>query len=180
VAGAIYSGIGMVLTLLIPLRKVLKLEHMMTDYHFDNLGKLTLLTGSILFYAYAMEYFVAWYSGNAFEQATFWRRAFGPMWWAGWSMIICNAFVSQLLWFGRSGPISRALHHLVFVNLGMWFERFVPSPVARPALPPLRLAGSRGPGRTGNPDSDRSDGSGCASCSSPGRSRSWPSRKSRK
>jgi Ni/Fe-hydrogenase subunit HybB-like protein len=99
VAGAIYSGIGMVLTLLIPLRKVLKLEHMITEYHFDNLAKLTLLTGSILFYAYAMEYFVAWYSSNTFEQTTFWRSAFGPMWWAGWSMIICNAFVSQLLWF---------------------------------------------------------------------------------
>ena len=64
VAGAIYSGIGMVFTLLIPLRKVLKLEHMITDYHFDNLAKLTLFTGSILFYAYAMEYFVAWYSGQ--------------------------------------------------------------------------------------------------------------------
>ena len=62
VAGAIYSGVGMVLTLIIPLRKVLKLEHMITDYHFDNLAKLTLFTGSILFYAYAMEYFIAWYS----------------------------------------------------------------------------------------------------------------------
>ena len=94
VAGAIYSGIGMVLTLLIPLRRTLRLEHMITDYHFDNLAKLTLLTGSILFYAYGMEYFVAWYSGNTFEQTTFYRRAFGPMWWAGWTMIICNAFVS--------------------------------------------------------------------------------------
>jgi len=126
VAGAIYSGIGMVLTLLIPLRKVLKLEHMMTDYHFDNLAKLTLLTGSILFYAYAMEYFVAWYSGNAFEQTTFWRRAFGPMWWAGWSMIICNAFVSQLLWFKKIRTNLTALFIIsLFINLGMWFERFV-------------------------------------------------------
>jgi Ni/Fe-hydrogenase subunit HybB-like protein len=126
VAGAIYSGIGMVLTLLIPLRKVLKLEHMMTDYHFDNLAKLTLLTGSILFYAYAMEYFVAWYSGNTFEQATFWRRAFGPMWWAGWSMIICNAFVSQLLWFKKIRTNLTALFIIsIFINLGMWFERFV-------------------------------------------------------
>ncbi|HEV8600441.1 MAG TPA: NrfD/PsrC family molybdoenzyme membrane anchor subunit [Gemmatimonadales bacterium] len=126
VAGAIYSGIGMVLTLLIPLRKVLKLEHMITDYHFDNLGKLTLLTGSILFYAYAMEYFVAWYSGNPFEQATFWRRAFGPMWWAGWSMIICNAFVSQLLWFRKIRTNLTALFLVsLFINLGMWFERFV-------------------------------------------------------
>ncbi len=126
VAGAIYSGIGMVLTLLIPLRKVLRLEHMMTDYHFDNLAKLTLLTGSILFYAYAMEYFVAWYSGNVFEQTTFWRRAFGPMWWAGWSMIICNAFVSQLLWFKKIRTNLTALFIVsIFINLGMWFERFV-------------------------------------------------------
>ena len=123
---AIYSGIGMVLTLLIPLRKVLKLEHMLTEYHFDNLAKLTLLTGSILFYAYAMEYFVAWYSGNTFEQTTFWRRAFGPMWWAGWSMIICNAFVSQLLWFKKIRTNLTSLFIIsIFVNLGMWFERFV-------------------------------------------------------
>ena len=75
VAGAIYSGVGMVFTLLIPLRKYLKLEHMVTAYHFDNMAKLTLFTGTILFYAYGMEYFVAWYSGNTFEQTTCVRRA---------------------------------------------------------------------------------------------------------
>ncbi|HET8625363.1 MAG TPA: NrfD/PsrC family molybdoenzyme membrane anchor subunit, partial [Gemmatimonadales bacterium] len=126
VAGAIYSGIGMVLTLIIPLRRVLKLEHMITDYHFDNLSKLTLLTGSILFYAYGMEYFIAWYSGNTFEQTTFWRRAFGPMWWAGWTMIICNAFVSQLLWFKKIRVNLTAMFVIsIFINIGMWFERFV-------------------------------------------------------
>ncbi len=126
VAGAIYSGIGMVLTLIVPLRKVLKLEHMITDYHFDNLSKLTLFTGSILFYAYMMEYFVAWYSGNTFEQTTFWRRAFGPNWWAGWTMITCNAFVSQLLWFKKNRVNVIALFVIsIFINLGMWFERFV-------------------------------------------------------
>jgi molybdopterin-containing oxidoreductase family membrane subunit len=126
VAGAIYSGIGMVLTLMIPLRKVLKLDHMITEYHFDNLAKLTLFTGSILFYAYAMEYFVAWYSGSTFEQATFWRRAFGPNWWAGWTMIICNAFVSQLLWFRKIRTNLAALFVIsIFINLGMWFERYV-------------------------------------------------------
>jgi len=126
VAGAIYSGVGMVLTLLIPLRKALKLEHMIGEYHFDNLAKLLLLTGSILFYAYAMEYFVAWYSGNAFEQTTFWRRAFGPQWWAGWTMIICNAFVSQFLWFRKIRTNLTALFIIsIFVNIGMWFERYV-------------------------------------------------------
>ncbi|HSR89776.1 MAG TPA: NrfD/PsrC family molybdoenzyme membrane anchor subunit [Gemmatimonadales bacterium] len=126
VAGAIYSGVGMVLTILIPLRKALKIEHMITDYHFDNLAKLTLLTGSILFYAYAMEYFIAWYSGNPFEQETFWCRAFGPMWWAGWTMIICNAFVSQLFWFRKIRTNLTALFVIsIFVNIGMWFERYV-------------------------------------------------------
>jgi molybdopterin-containing oxidoreductase family membrane subunit len=126
VAGAIYSGIGMVLTLIIPLRKALKIEHLITDYHFDNLAKLTLFTGSILFYAYAMEYFVAWYSGNTFEQTTFWRRAFGPQWWSGWTMIICNAFVSQLLWFRKIRTNLTSLFVIsIFVNIGMWFERWV-------------------------------------------------------
>ena len=126
VAGAIYSGVGMVLTLIIPLRKALKLEHMITEYHFDNLCKLTLLTGSILFYAYAMEYFIGWYSGNIFEQTTFWRRAFGPQWWAGWTMIICNAFVSQLFWFRRIRTNLTALFLIsIFINIGMWFERWV-------------------------------------------------------
>ncbi|HEV8125838.1 MAG TPA: NrfD/PsrC family molybdoenzyme membrane anchor subunit [Gemmatimonadales bacterium] len=126
VAGAIYSGIGMVFTLLIPLRKALKLEHMITEYHFEQLAKLTLLTGSILFYAYAMEYFVAWYSGNTFEQTTFFRRALGPQWWAGWSMIICNAFVSQLLWFRKIRRNVTALFIIsIFINIGMWFERYV-------------------------------------------------------
>jgi Ni/Fe-hydrogenase subunit HybB-like protein len=126
VAGAIYSGIGMVMTLVIPLRKALNLEHMITEYHFDNLAKLTLFTGSILFYAYGMEYFIAWYSGNTFEQTTFWRRAFGPNWWAGWSMIICNAFVSQLLWFPKVRKNITSLFVIsIFINIGMWFERYV-------------------------------------------------------
>ena len=126
VAGAIYSGVGMVFTLMIPLRKALKLEHMITEYHFDNLSKLTLLTGSILFYAYAMEYFIGWYSNNTYEQTAFWRRAFGPMWWGGWTMIICNAFVSQLFWFKKVRTNLTALFIIsIFINIGMWFERYV-------------------------------------------------------
>jgi molybdopterin-containing oxidoreductase family membrane subunit len=126
VAGAIYSGVGMVLTLLIPLRKHLRLEHMITEYHFDNLAKLCLLTGSVLFYAYGMEYFVAWYSGNTFEQTTFWMRVFGPNWWAGWAMIIPNAFLSQLFWFKKVRTNLTALFVIsIFINIGMWFERYV-------------------------------------------------------
>src|SRR5919112_421395 len=123
---ATFLVFGMVLTLIIPLRRALRIEHMITDYHFDNLAKLTLLTGSILFYAYGMEYFVAWYSGNIFEQTTFYRRAFGPMWWAGWTMIICNAFVSQLLWFRKVRTNLTALFVIsIFINIGIWFERYV-------------------------------------------------------
>ncbi|MGE0556068.1 MAG: hydrogenase, partial [Gemmatimonadales bacterium] len=104
----------------------LKVEHLITEYHFDNLAKLTLLTGSILFYAYAMEYFVAWYSSNTYEQTTFWRRAFGPQWWAGWTMILCNAGVSQLLWFKKIRTNLTSLFVIsIFINIGMWFERYV-------------------------------------------------------
>ena len=172
----------MVLTLLIPLRKALKLEHMITEYHFDNLAKLTLLTGSILFYAYAMEYFVAWYSGNPFEQTTFWRRAFGPMWWAGWSMIICNAFVSQLLWFRKIRTNLTALFIIsIFINIGMWFERFViiASSLSNDYLPYAWGAPDIRPGPTGASWSGRSAGSGCGSSCSPAPSRSWRFRRSR-
>lgn len=126
VAGAIYSGIGMVLTLLIPLRRAFHLEHIITEYHFDNLAKLALLTGTILFYAYVMEYFIAWYSGNQFEQTTFFLRAFGPMWWSGWTMILCNAILSQALWFRKVRTNLTALFVIsIFINIGMWFERWV-------------------------------------------------------
>ena len=103
-----------------------KLEEYFTAKHFDAMCKLVLLTGSILFYAYAMEYFVGWYSGNIFEQTTFYRRAFGPYWWAGWTMIICNAFVSQLLWFRKVRTNLTSLFVIsIFINIGMWFERYV-------------------------------------------------------
>ncbi len=126
VAGAIYSGIGMVFTLMVPLRKALKLEHIITEYHFDNMAKLALLTGMILFYSYGMEYFVAWYSGNTFERTTFFRRAFGPMWWGGWTMIICNALLPHILWFRKVRTNLTSLFIIsIFINLGMWFERYV-------------------------------------------------------
>jgi molybdopterin-containing oxidoreductase family membrane subunit len=126
VAGAIYSGVGMVVTLLVPLRTIFKLERYIHEEHFDNLGKVMLLTGSIVGYAYLVEYFIAWYGGNPFEREAFWFRAFGNYWWATWTMIICNAFLSQMLWFPR---IRRSIPTMfvisLFVNLGMWFERFV-------------------------------------------------------
>jgi molybdopterin-containing oxidoreductase family membrane subunit len=90
VAGAIYSGVAMVVTLLVPLRKVFKVERYITVDHFENLSKLLLLTGMIVGYAYFIEYFIAWYSGSPYERASFWNRAFGDYWWATWTMLICS------------------------------------------------------------------------------------------
>ena len=126
VAGAIYSGFGMVLTLIVPLRKLLKLEEIVTMRHIDLMCKVTLATGSIVGYAYAMEYFIAWYSGNPYERFTFWHRLFGKYWYGGWAMLVFNALVPQLFWF------RKVRHNLIAVfvisilaNVGMWFERFV-------------------------------------------------------
>ncbi len=126
VAGAIYSGLAMVITLLVPLRKVFKMERYITEDHFENLAKLIMVTGMIIGYAYATEYFMAWYTGNPFERASFWNRAFGEYWWATWTMIICNAFLPLFLFFKKIRRSIPALFVLtLFVNLGMWFERFV-------------------------------------------------------
>ena len=126
VAGAIYSGLAMVVTLLVPLRAAFKLERYITKDHFENLAKLILLTGMIVGYAYVVEYFVAWYSGNPYEREAFWNRAFGEYWWATWTMITCNAFLPLVLW---SRTVRRSIPAMflisLFVNLGMWFERFV-------------------------------------------------------
>jgi molybdopterin-containing oxidoreductase family membrane subunit len=126
VAGAIYSGVAMVITLLVPLRKVFRLERYIGVRHFENLAKLMLLTGLIVGYAYVVEYFMAWYSGNAFERASFWNRAFGDYWWATWTMIIGNGILPIFLFFRKVRRSIPALFVLsLFVNLGMWFERFV-------------------------------------------------------
>ena len=126
VAGAIFSGFGMVLTLLIPLRSLFHLEDLITMRHIDLMCKVTLATGSIVGYAYGMEFFIAWYSGNPFERFTFINRAFGPYGWGYWWMISCNVLVPQLFWFKsirRNLVIIWVLS--IFVNIGMWFERFV-------------------------------------------------------
>jgi molybdopterin-containing oxidoreductase family membrane subunit len=126
VAGAVFSGFGMVLSLLIPLRSIFKLEDLITMRHIDLMCKVTLATGSIVGYAYSMEFFIAWYSGNPNEQFHFMNRALGPYQWAWIPMITCNVLVPQLFWF-------RSIRHNLFivfiisilVNVGMWFERFV-------------------------------------------------------
>ncbi len=126
VAGAVFSGFGMVLTLLIPLRTLLKLEDIITMRHIDLMCKVTLATGSIVGYAYIMEFFIAWYSGNPNERFHFLNRALGPYNWAWLLMVIPNVVVPQVFWFKK---LRHTLWFVfivsIIVNVGMWFERFV-------------------------------------------------------
>lgn len=127
VAGAIFGGFAMVLTILLPARLIYpQLKDVITPQHVDKMAKIILLTGSIVGYAYLMELFVAWYGANPYERAAFWNRAFGPYWWAYWAMMTCNVISPQLFWSAK----NRANLWVVFgvcmmVNAGMWFERFV-------------------------------------------------------
>jgi len=126
VAGAIFSGFAMVITLMVVVRKVFKLEQLVTLRHFENMAKVILLTGSIVGYAYAMEFFIAWYSGNPYETFAFVNRAFGPYAWAYWIMITCNVLAPQLFWWKKARTNIAILFVVsIFVNIGMWFERFV-------------------------------------------------------
>ncbi|MCA9705215.1 MAG: polysulfide reductase NrfD [Myxococcales bacterium] len=126
VAGAIFSGFGMVLTLMIPLRSWFKLEQIITTKHLENMAKVILLTGTLVGYAYGMEFFIAWYSGNPYESFLFINRAFGDYSWAYWIMMSCNVISPQLIWFKKIRRSAAALFVLsIFVNIGMWFERFV-------------------------------------------------------
>ncbi|HUP02310.1 MAG TPA: NrfD/PsrC family molybdoenzyme membrane anchor subunit [Gemmatimonadota bacterium] len=126
VAGAIFSGVAMVITLVVPLRKAFHLEDYIDEYHLDNLGKLLLLTSSIVFYAYLAEFFIAWYSGSPFERAVFWDRVTGQYAWAGWIMYTCNCIIPLALWWKRVRTSWFWMFIIsIFVNIGMWFERFV-------------------------------------------------------
>jgi Ni/Fe-hydrogenase subunit HybB-like protein len=126
VAGAIFSGFAMVLTLIIPTRRFFKLHNVITDRHLDNLAKMLLVTGGILTYGYLIEIFMAWYSGDLYEKYTFLvARVSGPAAWVWWGMMFCNAVVPQLFW-ARS--MRRNLKVLfvasLLINFGMWAERF--------------------------------------------------------
>ena len=126
VAGAIFSGFAMVLTVMIPVRRIYRLEKYITDYHFENMARFLLLTSIIVSYAYGTEYFVAWYSGVEFEKSAFWLRAFGPYWLSTWIMIICNGVIPQLFWFKKCRTHVPTLFVIsTFINIGMWFERYV-------------------------------------------------------
>ena len=126
VAGAIFSGFAMVITLMVIARKVFKLEQLVTMRHFENMAKVILLTGTIVGYAYAMEFFIAWYSGNSYETFAFVNRAFGDYSWAYWIMVSCNVLSPQVFWFKKARTSIPVLFTIsIFVNIGMWFERFV-------------------------------------------------------
>ena len=126
VAGAIFSGMAMVLTLMIIARRLMRLEDYITLRHIDRMCKLVIVTSGIVGLSYATEFFTALYSGSPYEQFVFLNRALGPLFWAYWTMIGCNVLVPQLLWFRRVRAYIPAVFVItIFVNVGMWFERFV-------------------------------------------------------
>ncbi len=126
VAGAVFSGFALVSTLMIIARSVFNFKDLVTIHHMENMNKIMLLTGSLVGYAYAMEFFIAWYSGNPYEQFAFVNRAFGAFGWAYWIMITCNVISPQLFWFKKIRQNMLITFIItIFINIGMWFERFV-------------------------------------------------------
>jgi Ni/Fe-hydrogenase subunit HybB-like protein len=126
VAGAIYSGFAMVLTLAIPIRAVYGLEDFITLRHLQNMAKILLTTGLIVAYGYGMEAFMAWYSANPYEEFMLINRLSGPYAPLYWALLLCNVAVPQLLWLGRVRANPAALFVIALVvNVGMWLERFI-------------------------------------------------------
>ena len=126
VAGAIFSGFAMVVTLMVIARKVYGIEDLITLNHLEKMNIIILLTGSMVGFAYITEFFMAWYSQVGYEQYAFINRATGPYAWAYWIMMSCNLIAPQVFWFKRlrrSVPLMFAIS--ILVNVGMWFERFV-------------------------------------------------------
>lgn len=125
VAGAIFSGFAMVMTLLVIAREVLDLKEFITLKHLENMNKIILATGMMVGYAYAMEFFIAQYSGNPYESFVFINRATGDYAWAYWTMVLCNVVSPQVFWsrrLRRNIPLMFVVS--ILVNIGMWFERF--------------------------------------------------------
>ncbi len=127
VAGAIFSGFAMVVTLMTLVRiAVPEFKKYITIDHMELMNKVIMTTGMIVGYAYGSEFFIAWYSGSKYEVYAFVNRAIGPYWWAYWTMITCNVVIPQIFWFRwarRSIPTMFVVS--IFVNIGMWFERYV-------------------------------------------------------
>jgi Ni/Fe-hydrogenase subunit HybB-like protein len=126
VAGAIFSGFAMVLTLMLIARKVQHLENYITIAHIESMNKVIVVTGSIVGIAYITELFVAWYSGYLYEQYAFYNRVFGDYAWSYYGMMGCNVLSPQIFWFKKARRnIAITFFMSVFINIGMWFERFV-------------------------------------------------------
>ena len=126
VAGAIYAGFAMVLTLMIPLRRLYGLEDFITDRHLDNMGKVMLVAGLIVAYGYFMEQLIAWYSASVYEGFMMANRMYGPYGHYYWLLILCNIVVPQLLWSKRVRLSTLWLFVVsMFINVGMWLERFI-------------------------------------------------------
>ncbi len=126
VAGAIFSGFAMVVTLLVPCRKFFGLRDLVTLRHLENMNKIILVTGCMVGYAYSIEFFIAWYGGSIYESFAFISRALGPYAWAYWTMVTCNVLAPQMFWFKKLRTSLPAMMVVcILVNVGMWFERFV-------------------------------------------------------
>jgi molybdopterin-containing oxidoreductase family membrane subunit len=126
VAGAIYSGFAMVLTLAIPIRWYYGMEDFITMRHIQNMAKVMLATGLIVFYGYAVEAFMAWYSASSWEGFMIRNRMTGPYWYMYWTLILCNGIIPQLLWFKKVRMNLPVLFTIaIIVNIGMWLERYV-------------------------------------------------------
>ena len=125
VAGAIFSGLGMVITLTVPIRKIFHLEDYITLDNYDGMAKLIILTSGIVGYAYAIEFFMAWYSGSPAEWGQFYYRVTGEYALFYWIMIVCNVLIPLPLWFKSVRRNLKILFIMsIFINIGMWFERF--------------------------------------------------------
>jgi Ni/Fe-hydrogenase subunit HybB-like protein len=138
VAGAVFSGFAMVLTLMIIVRKVLHLEEYITLNHVESMNKIIVLTGSIVGVAYLTELFISWYSGYVYEQSAFYNRAVGIYWWSYFGMMFCNVISPQLFWSkSLRRNITFTFFMSIIINIGMWFERFViiATTLARDYLP---------------------------------------------
>jgi molybdopterin-containing oxidoreductase family membrane subunit len=131
VAGAVFAGFAMVLVLAIPARKFFRLEDFITMKHLENMGKIMLATGLIVFYSYLMELFLGWYSGNTFEEFLVKMRLTGPYKNMYFALIVCNGLAPQLMWFKKARTSQFwLLVTAMFATVGMWLERFVIIPVS--------------------------------------------------
>ncbi len=125
VAGAIFSGCAMVITLLLPMSLIFKWDKYINVWHFEHLAKMCLLTGGILTYAYGTEYYIAWYSDNPYEWGVFTDRVVGEYWWVFYMMVFCNCIAPLIWWFKKARTNYAVLFVVsIIINIGMWFERF--------------------------------------------------------